>query len=94
MELSIPITKTGVEINDKLFFIFIKNATLQVGSEVVSPTEAAALATSPESSEFRDGTPTTLTMYEYEIDQLLVFFSSPWSFLHAKLVTAWLPSHH
>ena len=82
-----------MEINNKLFFILVKKATLQVGPEVISPTEAATLAASPESGKLRDGTPTTLAMHKNEVDQLLVFFSSPGSFFDTKLVTARLPPH-
>lgn len=83
-----------MEVNNKLFFSLIKEAALQVGAEVISPPEAAALAAAAEASELGDGPPAALAVSEDEIDQFLVFLGCPRPFLHTKLVTTWLPSHH
>lgn len=83
-----------MEVNDKLLLSFIKEASFQVRPEVVSPPEAAALAAAPEASELGDCAPTALAMCEEKIHQFLVLLSSPWPFLHTKLVTTRLPSHH
>lgn len=37
--------------------------------------------------------PTALAIGEDEVDELLVFFNSPWPFLQAYFVTTWLPPH-
>lgn len=94
MKLYLPIAKTGMEVNNKLFFSLIKEAALQVGAEVISPPEAAALAAAAEASELGDGPPAALAVSEDEIDQFLVFLGCPRPFLHTKLVTTWLSSHH
>lgn len=83
-----------MEINNKLFLSFIKEATLQVWPEVISPSEAATFATSAKTGELWDCPPTALAMSEDEIDQFLVFLSCPRPFLHTKLVTTRLPYHN
>lgn len=39
-----------MEVDDELFFSFIEEAALQVGTEVVGPAEAAALTAAVEAS--------------------------------------------
>lgn len=82
-----------MEINDQLFFRFSKEASLQVGAEIVGPTEPATLATAAKPSELRDSSPATLAIRENEVDELLILLGCPWPFLNAKFVTARLPSH-
>lgn len=88
-----PISETSMEINDQLFFRFSKEASLQVGAEIVGPTEPATLATAAKPSELRDSSPATLAIRENEVDELLILLGCPWPFLNAKFVTARLPSH-
>ena len=72
-----PIAKARMEINDQFFFVITKEATFQVGAEVVSPTEAAALATAAKSGEFWDGSPTALAIGEDEGDQFPILLCCP-----------------
>lgn len=83
-----------MEVNNKLLFGFIEEASLQVGPEVISPTEAAALAAAAKTSELRDSAPAALAVCEHEVHQFLVLLGCPWTFLHTKLVTTRLPAHH
>lgn len=88
-----PISKTSVKINDQLFLSLGKEASLEVRTEVVGPTEAAALTTAAEARELGDGPPAAVAIGENEVDELLVLLSRPWPFLHPKFVTTRLPSH-
>lgn len=82
-----------MEINDQLLFLFSEEAALQVRAEVVSPAEAAALATAAEAGELRDSAPAAVAIGEDERYELPIFLSRPWSFLHTQLITARLPAH-
>lgn len=84
----------SMEINDELFFSFIKEATFQVRTKIVSPSKTTTFATTSEAGELGNSPPTTMAIGEDESDKLLVFFSSPWAFLDTKFVTTRLPSHH
>lgn len=64
----LPIAKTSMEINDKLFLRVSKETSLQVRSEIISPAKAAALPASPEASKLGDGSPTAVTIGDDEID--------------------------
>ena len=88
-----PVAKTGMEINNKLLLCLCEEPSLQVWAKIIRPTKATTLATAPEASKLWHGTPTALAIGENEFDELLVFLSSPWTFLHPKFVTAGLPSH-
>lgn len=88
-----PISKTSVEIDNQLFFSFSEEASLQVGAEIIRPTEPATLTTPAKASEFRHSPPTTLAIGDNKADELLVLLSSPWPFLYPKFVTTRLPSH-
>lgn len=46
-----------------------------------------------ETCKLRNSSPTALAIGENEVDELLVFFSSPRPFLQSNFVTAWLPPH-
>lgn len=83
-----------MEVNDKLFLSFIEESTLQVGTEIVSPSKTTALAATAEAGELGDSPPTAMAIGEDESDKLFVFFSSPRAFLDTKFVTTRLPSHH
>jgi len=89
-----PVAKTGMEINDKLLLCFSEESSLQVWAKIISPTKATTLATTPKASKLWHSTPTALTIGENEVDELLVFLCSPWTFLHPKFVTAGLPPHN
>lgn len=82
-----------MEINNQLFFSFSKEASLQVGPEIVGPTEPATLAAPAKSGELRHSSPATLAISENKVDELLVLLSCPWPFLYPKFVTTRLPSH-
>ena len=83
-----------MEINDQLFFRFCKEASLQVGTEIVGPTEPATLATAAKAGQLRDSSPATLAICEDEVDELLILLGCPWPFLNPKFVAARLPSHY
>lgn len=83
-----------MEVDDKLLFDFVEEAALQVGTEIVSPTEAAALTAAAEAGELRDSPPTAMAIGEDEGNKLVVLIRSPWAFLDTKFVTARLSSHH
>ncbi|BAT75927.1 hypothetical protein VIGAN_01386300 [Vigna angularis var. angularis] len=82
-----------MEINNKLLLCLCEESSLQVWAKIISPTKATTLATTPKASKLWHSTPTTLAIGENEVDELLVFLCSPWTFLHPKFVTAGLPPH-
>jgi len=47
-----------------------------------------------ETCQFRDSSPATLTIGKDEIDELPVFFCSPWPFFQSYFVATRLPSHN
>ena len=57
-----------MEINHQLFFSLIEEPPLQIRAEIVSPAEAAALATAAEAGQFREGTPAAVAIGEDEGD--------------------------
>ena len=67
-KLSKPIAKAGMQINNKLLFIFIKEASFQVRTEVIGPAESTTLAAATEAGELGDGPPATLAVSENKID--------------------------
>lgn len=82
-----------MEVNNKVLFCFSEETSLQVRAKIVSPAKPATLATTPKPGKLWNGSPAAVTIGENEVDELLVFLSSPWSFLHLKFVTAGLPPH-
>lgn len=83
-----------MQINNKLLFIFIEEASLQVRPKVIRPAESTTLAAAAEAGELGDGTPATLAVSENKIDQFFVLLGCPRPLLHAQLVTTRLPTHH
>ena len=85
------------ELNDQLILFSTEIAVLQIRAEVVDPAEAAALAAAVETGQLRQGLPVGVTVVGNEVDELLVFLSRPWPFLHLVVVlifsAAWWPRH-
>lgn len=93
-EMNKPVAEAGMKINNQLFFGISEEASLQVRAEIVSPAKTTTLAAAAESGKLRNSTPTALAISENEVDEFFIFLSRPRPFLHPKLVTARLSSHH
>lgn len=93
IQVNIPVSELGMEVNDKLFLGSAEEATLEIRAEVVSPPQTAALATTKQPCQFRHRPPAASTMCQDEANELLVLLRCPWPSLHPLLVTARLSSH-
>lgn len=82
------IPKQTMKFDDDLIFFFSEIASLEVRSQIVYPSQPATLPTSKQPCSFREGTPAALTMSPDVIDEALVFFFSPGSFVGVGFLTA------
>ena len=77
-----------MEAEDEIFLVRCNLATLDGGSEVVHPSEAAALAAAEEPGTFRERAPPAFTLLVYVIGEQLVFFRRPWPSLQTHFAAA------
>lgn len=93
MQVSIPISELGMEVNDKLLLGSAEEATLEVRAKIVSPPQTAALAATKQPCQFRHCPPAALAVCQDEANELLVLLRCPWPSLHPLLITARLSPH-
>ena len=72
-----PVAKDGMQVDDELFFLGWECAALEVGSQVVNPTKAAAFATPLQAGIPSDIAPAPLSISQHVAHELLIFFRRP-----------------
>lgn len=82
-----------MEFDDELVFFFGEIAAFEVGSEVIDPTEAAALAAAEEAGGLGKRPPAALAVGSDVRDEAIIFFFGPGSFVGVSFLTARRPSH-
>lgn len=82
-----------MEFDDDLVFFIGKISTFEIRTKVINPSEPATLTTSQQSCGFGKGTPTTFAVITDVIDETLVFFFGPCSFVCVGFLATRRPSH-
>lgn len=75
--LMVPVAKNGVEMNNEVLLLRGEGAALEIGAEIVDPTEAAALTAALKAGVSGDVAPAALAVGDHVIHQLLVFLRRP-----------------
>jgi len=75
-----------VEAEDEILLVRGDVAALDVRTEVVHPTKAAALAASEEAGSFRQAAPPAFALRHYVPHQKLVLLCRPWPLLQLPLM--------
>ena len=89
----IPVAELLVEVNDEPLLVVVEEAALEVGAQVVGPSESAALAAPEQPRELGYEAPAAMAVGEEEGDELLVLLRRPRPLLQAHLLAARLPAH-
>lgn len=82
-----------MEVDNEPFFFLRELPPLDTRSEVVRPPEAAALPAPIQACVRWEILPVSMAMRLNVVYKLLVLLRSPWTLLHAELITARRPSH-
>lgn len=77
-----------METKNEIFFVGSDLATLDVGTKIVHPAEAAALAAAEKASTLGEGTPASLTFLVDVIGEKLVLLRRPRPSLQPHLTAA------
>jgi hypothetical protein len=72
-----PVAKKGVQMDDEGFFLGREGASLKVRPQVINPTKATALPAPLEAGISGDITPTTLSVVEHVIHELVILLRRP-----------------
>jgi len=83
----------GVEFDDEFVFFFCETSTLEIGTQVVYPSQPAALSASQQPCGLGKGTPAAFTMESNMSDEAVVFFFSPGPFVGTSLFVAGRSPH-
>jgi hypothetical protein len=78
----------GVEFDDELVFFFREASTLQIRTQVVYPSEPAALSASQQPCGLGKRTPAPLAVGSNVSDEAVIFLFSPGPFVSVSLLTA------
>lgn len=78
-----------MEVDDEVVFFLGEAASFEVRSEVIDPSETAALAATEKSGGFRKGSPATFAMSVDVSFEPFVFLFGPCSFVRVAFLTTW-----
>lgn len=83
-----------MEFDNELVFVFGEVASFEIGSQVIDPAEAAALAAAEEAGGFGQRAPAAFAVGPDVSDETIIFFFSPSPFVCVSFLTARRPPHY
>lgn len=87
------ISDDGVEFDDEFVFFFCEAAALEIGTQVVYPSQPAALSASQQPCGLGKGTPAAFAVGSNVSNEAVVFFFGPGPFVGMSLLAAGRSPH-
>jgi hypothetical protein len=92
-QIIVPVAKLRVKFHNPIFFSISETTSLEIGSQIIDPSQSTALPASQQTCEFGDNSPAVDAIVKNEVHESMIFFYSPWTSLQSNFVTARFSPH-